>query len=60
LAAAGYHAVAPDTRGYGQTDAPPNITDALPNIQDYTRFGCDGCSQWLLTMLIGRKMRQPA
>jgi pimeloyl-ACP methyl ester carboxylesterase len=27
LAAAGYHAVAPDMRGYGQTDAPPNISD---------------------------------
>jgi pimeloyl-ACP methyl ester carboxylesterase len=27
LAAAGYHAVAPDMRGYGQTDAPPNILD---------------------------------
>ncbi len=27
LAAAGYHAVAPDMRGYGQTDAPPNIAD---------------------------------
>ncbi len=25
LAAAGYHAVAPDQRGYGQTDAPPEI-----------------------------------
>ena len=25
LAAAGYHAVAPDLRGYGQTDAPPEI-----------------------------------
>lgn len=31
LAAAGYHAVAPDMRGYGQTDAPPNI-------QDYTQL----------------------
>ena len=31
LAAAGYHAVAPDMRGYGQTDAPPDI-------QDYTQF----------------------
>src|SRR6202166_3448112 len=27
LAAAGYHAVAPDMRGYGQTDAPPNMED---------------------------------
>jgi pimeloyl-ACP methyl ester carboxylesterase len=27
LARAGYHAVAPDMRGYGQTDAPPNIED---------------------------------
>src|SRR5579863_7108918 len=27
LADAGYHAVAPDMRGYGQTDAPPNIAD---------------------------------
>jgi pimeloyl-ACP methyl ester carboxylesterase len=25
LAAAGYHAIAPDMRGYGQTDAPPEI-----------------------------------
>ena len=25
LAAAGFHAVAPDMRGYGQTDAPPEI-----------------------------------
>jgi len=31
LAATGYHAVAPDMRGYGQTDAPPDI-------QDYTQF----------------------
>jgi hypothetical protein len=31
LAVAGYQAVAPDMRGYGQTDAPPNI-------QDYTQF----------------------
>ena len=31
VAAAGYHAVAPDMRGYGQTDAPPNI-------QDYTQL----------------------
>jgi len=27
LAAAGYHAVAPDMRGYGGTDAPPEIED---------------------------------
>jgi pimeloyl-ACP methyl ester carboxylesterase len=27
LAAAGYHAVAPDMRGYGQTDAPPHVED---------------------------------
>jgi pimeloyl-ACP methyl ester carboxylesterase len=27
LAAAGYHAVAPDMRGYGQTDAPRDIAD---------------------------------
>jgi pimeloyl-ACP methyl ester carboxylesterase len=31
LAAAGYHAVAPDMRGYGETDAPPNV-------QDYTQL----------------------
>jgi pimeloyl-ACP methyl ester carboxylesterase len=31
LAAAGYHVVAPDMRGYGQADAPPNL-------QDYTQF----------------------
>ena len=31
MAAAGYHAVAPDMRGYGQTDAPPSI-------HDYTHF----------------------
>jgi pimeloyl-ACP methyl ester carboxylesterase len=27
LADAGYRAVAPDVRGYGQTDAPPDVTD---------------------------------
>jgi pimeloyl-ACP methyl ester carboxylesterase len=27
LAAAGYHAVAPDVRGYGDSDRPPNIED---------------------------------
>jgi pimeloyl-ACP methyl ester carboxylesterase len=27
LASAGYHVVAPDMRGYGETDAPPNIPD---------------------------------
>ena len=27
LAEAGYHVVAPDQRGYGNTDAPPNISD---------------------------------
>ena len=27
LAAAGYHAVAPDMRGYGGTDAPPDVED---------------------------------
>src|SRR5690348_12451401 len=27
LADAGYHAVAPDQRGYGQTDRPANIAD---------------------------------
>lgn len=27
LAAAGYHVVAPDMRGYGKSDKPPNITD---------------------------------
>ncbi len=31
LAAAGYRVVAPDMRGYGQTDAPPNV-------EDYTQF----------------------
>jgi pimeloyl-ACP methyl ester carboxylesterase len=33
LAAAGYHAVAPDLRGYGETDAPLAIEDyAMPNM----------------------------
>lgn len=27
IAAAGYHVVAPDMRGYGKSDKPPNITD---------------------------------
>jgi pimeloyl-ACP methyl ester carboxylesterase len=31
LANAGYHVVAPDMRGYGQTDAPPRV-------EDYTQF----------------------
>ncbi len=31
IAAAGYHVVAPDMRGYGQTDAPPRV-------EDYTQF----------------------
>jgi pimeloyl-ACP methyl ester carboxylesterase len=31
LAAAGYHAIAPDLRGYGDSDAPPEVADyALP------------------------------
>jgi pimeloyl-ACP methyl ester carboxylesterase len=39
LAAAGYHAVAPDMRGYGQTDAPPEIKDyARP--QAVADMGC--------------------
>jgi RNA polymerase-binding transcription factor len=33
LAAAGYHAVAPDMRGYGQTDAPSAIEDYTPICQ---------------------------
>jgi pimeloyl-ACP methyl ester carboxylesterase len=33
LAAAGYHAVAPDLRGYGGSDAPPEVADyALPKL----------------------------
>lgn len=33
LAAAGYHAVAPDLRGYGESDAPPEVADyALPRL----------------------------
>ncbi len=33
LAAAGYHAVAPDLRGYGDSDAPPEVADyAFPNL----------------------------
>ncbi len=27
LAAAGYRAIAPDQRGYGQTSVPPDVTD---------------------------------
>ncbi len=34
LAAAGYRAVAPDMRGYGATDAPPNVEDY--NIEEIT------------------------
>ncbi len=38
LADAGYHAVAPDVRGYGQSDCPPNIEDySLKNmLPDFT------------------------
>ena len=33
LAAAGYHAVAPDLRGYGDSDAPPDVADyAFPKL----------------------------
>ena len=39
LTAAGYHAVAPYMRGYGQTDAPPDI-------QDYIQFQLVG-DVWL-------------
>ena len=35
LAAAGYHAVAPDLRGYGESDAPPDVADyALPKLAE--------------------------
>jgi pimeloyl-ACP methyl ester carboxylesterase len=52
LAAAGCHAAAPDMRGYGQTDAPPNM-------QDYTQLQlvgdavglvhAPGCEQAVIT-----------
>ena len=44
LAAAGYHAVAPDMRGYGQTDAPPRV-------EDYTQFHLVGDIVGLITAL---------
>jgi pimeloyl-ACP methyl ester carboxylesterase len=44
LAAAGYHAVAPDMRGYGQTDAPPDI-------HDYTQFQLVGDAVGLVQAL---------
>jgi pimeloyl-ACP methyl ester carboxylesterase len=44
LAAAGYHAVAPDMRGYGQTDAPPDI-------KDYARPQCVADMIWLVRAL---------
>jgi pimeloyl-ACP methyl ester carboxylesterase len=44
LAAAGYHAVAPDVRGYGQTDAPPEI-------KDYARPQCVADMVWLVRAL---------
>jgi len=44
LAAAGYHAVAPDQRGYGQTDAPPRVSD-------YTQFHLVGDLVGLLDAL---------
>lgn len=38
LAAAGFHAVAPDVRGYGESDCPPNVEDySLKNmLPDFT------------------------
>lgn len=44
LASAGYHAVAPDMRGYGQTDAPPDI-------KDYARSQCVADMVWLVRAL---------
>src|SRR5271155_1627561 len=44
LATAGYHAVAPDMRGYGQTDA-------TPAIKDYARPQCVADMVWLVRAL---------
>ena len=44
LAAAGYHVVAPDQRGYGQTDKPEAIEDY--HIQEFTRSGFRGGLNW--------------
>ena len=44
LAAAGYHVVAPDQRGYGQTDKPEAIEDY--HIQEFTRSGLRGGLNW--------------
>jgi pimeloyl-ACP methyl ester carboxylesterase len=44
LAAAGYHGVAPDMRGYGQTDAPLEI-------KDYARPQCVADMVWLVRAL---------
>ncbi len=44
LAAAGYHAVAPDMRGYGQTSAPPRI-------EDYTQLHFAGDIAGLIRVL---------
>ena len=47
LADAGFHAVVPDMRGYGQTDAPPGI-------DQYTLFHLVGDTWWDFSMLLKR------
>ena len=47
LAAAGFHAVAPDMRGYGRTDRPEAIDQWLPSSSPVSATWCWPSPEWI-------------